>query len=53
MKRYAIVEKRTKRMVGSAATIDVATAALDAVGAPLCKNFEIVPHTWGQSANAR
>lgn len=43
MNRYAIVMCRTKRMVGSAATYDIAVAAVNAVVPALRKNYEIVP----------
>lgn len=40
---YAIIMRRTKRIVGYAPTIDIARGALDAVSVPLRKNYQIIP----------
>ncbi len=53
MERYAIISRRTKRIVGSAATLDIARAALDAVGSSFVQNFEIVPQPNRTPANER
>ena len=41
---YAIIMRRTKRIVGYAPTIDIARGALDAVAVPFRQNYQIIPH---------
>lgn len=50
---YAIIMRRTKRIVGFAQTIDVARAGLDAVAVPFRQNFQIIPYVNRVPANEK
>lgn len=41
---YAIIMRRTKRIVGFAPTIEIARAGLDAVDVPFRQNYTIIPY---------
>ncbi len=51
---FAIIMRRTKRIVGFAPTIEIARAGLDAVAVPFRQNYQIIPHVTGRvPANER
>ena len=51
---YAIIMRRTKRIVGYAPTIEIARGALDAVAVPFRQNYKIIPYITEQvPANER
>lgn len=51
---FAIIMRRTKRIVGFAPTIDIARAGLNAVDVPFRHNYQIIPHVMEQvPANER